>query len=148
MRLKIRDGKDFSAGLFFSLIGIVTVLQARDYTVGTARSMGPGYFPLLLGSILLLIGAATTIRGLLRRGEPIAVGSLRPFLVSAAVVAFAFLLKPGGLIAALLALVLVSALASREFRLRDTLMLYIVLAALATGLFVYTLGLPLALFWS
>lgn len=149
MRIKIRNGKDFYAGLFFFFIGIVTVLEAGNYSVETARNMGPGYFPLLLGTLLLLIGGGTAIRGLWLRGEGIRIGTFRPLLmVSAAVLVFAFLLKPVGLIPALLPLVFISCLGSREFRLRDVVILYFVLAALATGLFVYALGLPLSLFWS
>jgi len=40
MQIRIRNGKDFYAGLFFFFIGIVTVLEARGYSVGTARNMG------------------------------------------------------------------------------------------------------------
>ena len=149
MQIKIRNGKDFYAGLFFFFVGLVTVFEARDYSVGTARSMGPGYFPILLGYLLLMIGAGAAVRGLWLKGEKIRIASLRPLLmVSGAVLSFAFLLKPCGLILALLALVFVSCLGSREFRLRDTVILYFALTTIATGLFVYALGLPLPLFWS
>jgi hypothetical protein len=45
-------------------------------------------------------------------------------------------------------LVFISCLGSREFRIRDAVILFFVLAAIATALFVYALGLPLPLFWS
>jgi hypothetical protein len=149
MRITIRNGKDFYAGLFFFFIGIVTVFEARDYSIGTARDMGPGYFPVLIGCLLLVIGGATAVRGLWLKGEGFRIGSIRPLLmVSVAALSFAFLLKPTGLIIALLALVFLSCLASREFRIRYAVILYVVLAAMATILFVYILGLPLPLFWS
>jgi hypothetical protein len=149
MRIRIRNGKDFYAGLFFFFIGIVTVLEARAYSIGTARSMGPGYFPILLGYLLLMIGGGTAVRGLWLKGEGIKISSIRPLLmVSGAVLSFAFLLKPCGLILALLALVFISCLGSREFRIRYAVILFFVLAAIATVLFVYVLGLPLPLFWS
>ncbi len=149
MRIGIRNAKDFYAGLFFFTIGVVTVFEARDYSVGSARNMGPGYFPNLLGYVLLAIGAGMGARGLWAKGEGIRINSLRPVvMVSGAVLAFAFALKPLGLVPALAALVFISCLGSREFRVRSALMLFIVLAAIATVLFVRILGLPLPLFWS
>jgi hypothetical protein len=149
MRIGIHNGKDFYAGLFFFFIGIVTVLEARGYSVGTARNMGPGYFPILLGYLLLMIGGGTAVRGLWLKGEGIKIRSIRPLLmVSGAVLSFAFLLKPCGLILAILALVFMSCLGSREFRFRDVVILFFVLVAIATVLFVYALGLPFHLFWS
>ena len=149
MQIRIRNGKDFYAGLFFFFIGIVTVLEARSYSVGTVRSMGPGYFPNILGYLLLMIGGGTAVRGLWLKGERIRITSIRPLLmVSGAALSFALLLKPCGLIVALLALVFLCCLGSREFRIRYAVILYFVLAAIATVLFVYILGLPLPLFWS
>ncbi|MEI7670689.1 MAG: tripartite tricarboxylate transporter TctB family protein [Deltaproteobacteria bacterium] len=149
MQIRIRNGRDFYAGLFFFFVGMVTVLEARGYSVGTARNMGPGYFPILLGYLLLIVGGGTAVRGLWLKGEGIRISSIRPLLmVSGAVLSFAFLLKPVGLIAALIALVFISCLGSRGFRFRDMVILYFVLVAIATLLFVYTLGLPLPLFWS
>jgi hypothetical protein len=149
MRIRIRNGKDFYAGLFFFFIGIVTVLEAHGYSVGTARNMGPGYFPILLGYLLLMIGGGTAVRGLWLKGEGLNISSIRPLLmVSGAVLSFAFLLKPCGLILALMALVFISCLGNREFRFRDVVILFFVLAVIATVLFVYALGLPFPLFWS
>jgi len=149
MQIRIRNGKDFYAGIFFFFIGIVTVLEARGYSVGTARNMGPGYFPILLGYLLLMIGGGTAVRGLWLKGEGIKISSIRPLLmVSGAVLSFAFLLKPCGLILALLALVFISCLGNREFRFRDVVILFFVLVAIAIVLFVYALGLPFPLFWS
>ena len=149
MQIRIRNGKDFYAGLFFFFIGLVTVLEAHSYSVGTVRNMGPGYFPVILGYLLLVIGGGTAVRGIWLKGEGIKITSLRPMLmVSGAVLSFAFLLGPAGLILAILALVFVSCLGSREFHLGDVVILFIVLAAIATSLFVYALGLPYHLFWS
>jgi hypothetical protein len=96
-----------------------------------------------------MIGGGTAVRGLWLKGKGIKISSIRPLLmVSGAVLSFAFLLKPCGLILALLALVFISCLGSREFRIRYAVILFFVLAAIATVLFVYVLGLPLPLFWS
>ena len=149
MQIRIRNGKDFYAGLFFFFIGMVTVFEARSYSVGTVRNMGPGYFPVILGYLLLMIGGGTAVRGIWSKGEGIQIRSIRPLLmVSGAVLSFAFLLAPAGLLLAIFALVFISCLGSQEFRIRDVVILFFVLAAIATCLFVYALGLPYHLFWS
>ena len=149
MQIRIRNGKDFYAGLFFFFVGVVTVFEAHSYSVGTVRNMGAGYFPAILGYLLLMIGGGIAVRGIWLKGEGIKITSLRPLLmVSSAVLSFAFLLGPAGLILAILVSVFISCLGSREFRIRDAMILFFVLAAIATGLFVYALGLPYHLFWS
>lgn len=149
MKIEIRNNKDLYAGFFFLSTGIVTALGACSYSVGTARRMGPGYFPLILGCLLILLGFVITVRGLRLRDERMKIGSLRPLLlVSSAALSFGFLLRPAGLILAILSLVFLSCLGGYEFRIRHVIILFLVLAAIATGLFVYALGLPYHLFWS
>jgi hypothetical protein len=146
MRTKIRNPKDFYAGLIFIAFGAIGALLGPRYGLGTAARMGPGYFPTALGIILVLMGFAVSLRSLKQMGEPIARWQARPLLlVTSAVVAFAFLLGPLGLVAAILALVLIAALAGGEFRPREVALLYLALTMLAVGLFVYGLGLPFRL---
>lgn len=148
-KMRIRNSKDFYAGLIFIFFGVLVLVEARSYTMGVARRMGPGYFPTILGSILALLGVLVSVRGLGWRGEGIKVGSLRPaLLICGAVLAFAFLIRPVGLVFAVLILVLISCLAGWEFRIREVVVLSLVLAVLAVGIFVYGIGLPLDLFWA
>jgi hypothetical protein len=62
--------------------------------------------------------------------------------VLGSVVVFAFLIKSLGLVVATLALVFISSLGGWEFRLKEVVILYIILAALAVSVFVYGLRLP------
>ena len=73
MGLELRDNKDFLAGLLFIAIGLVAVAVARNYPFGTAMRMGSGYFPTVLGGILILLGAWVMGRGL-RSGEKVESG--------------------------------------------------------------------------
>jgi hypothetical protein len=57
MRFDLRNNKDFLAGSLFIAIGVVAVAVARNYPFGTAMRMGSGYFPSVLGGILILLGA-------------------------------------------------------------------------------------------
>ena len=57
----IKSQKDFFAGLLFLVLGVAFALGAQTYNVGTGARMGPGYFPLMLGVVLALLGAIEII---------------------------------------------------------------------------------------
>lgn len=111
--------------------------------MGTAARMGPGFFPFLLGIVVALLGFVIVARSLMGKVEEVQPLAMRPLvLVLGAVVAFAILVQPLGLLLGVLVLVVISSLGGAECRLRDVVILYFVLAAMAVGLFVYGLGLP------
>jgi hypothetical protein len=140
---KIRNGKEFYAGLIFIFFGGLAVLLARRLPMGTAMRMGPGYFPTMLGAMLVLLGVIICARGLWLREEGMKPWLLRPLLlVLGAVLAFAFLIDSFGLLTAGLALITISSLGSGECRPWEVAVLSLVLVVLALGLFVYGLGLP------
>ena len=140
-------GKDFLAGLLFALIGGGAVFVARGYAFGSAARMGPGYFPTVLGGILLLFGAFLIWRGV-RRPEPVAGRwGWRPLaLVTLAMLLFGFFVTRLGLIPALVVMFCVCAPAGREFRWKEVLVLAAVMNLFAVALFVYFLKLPYRLF--
>jgi len=139
MKIEIRSRKDFGTGLIFVFFGAGAMFMSRHYPMGTVMRMGPAYFPSILGGLLALLGLAIALRGLYVRGEAPTPLALRP------VVAFALLVQSLGLVLAVFALVVISCLGGLDFRLREVAILYLVLAALALGLFVYGLGLPFKL---
>jgi hypothetical protein len=55
--VKIKSQKDFFSGLMFTGVGAAFALGATSYTVGNGARMGPGYFPLMLGILLAILGA-------------------------------------------------------------------------------------------
>ena len=59
--MKIKSQKDFFSGLLYTLVGAAFAYGATSYNIGTGARMGPGYFPLLLGSILAIIGASIAL---------------------------------------------------------------------------------------
>ncbi|MDP3170649.1 MAG: tripartite tricarboxylate transporter TctB family protein, partial [Polaromonas sp.] len=58
--MNIKNQKDFFAGLMFMGVGVAFAWGATNYNVGTGARMGPGYFPLMLGVLMAVIGAAIT----------------------------------------------------------------------------------------
>jgi putative tricarboxylic transport membrane protein len=141
---RFRINQDFVSGLMFVGWGILGLWVARDYPVGSALRMGPGYLPRLLCWGLVVLGAVIAIRGAIVAGEKIERWHWRPLVVvSLAVLAFALLLEPGGLVVATLAIVVIGALGGPEFRLHEALLLAAGLAAGAIVIFVYGLKLPL-----
>lgn len=143
----IKHPKDFYAGLMYFSVGAAAVLIARAYTLGSAVRMGPGYFPMVLAILLMLVGAASIIRSFLHRGEAVSAFAWREIgLVIGSVVLFGLLVRQAGLAPTLIVLVLISAWASPSFRFKTALLLAVVTTALSVAVFVKGLGLPFAIF--
>ncbi len=143
MKSHLRSNKDFLAGLLFVLIGCLAVAVARDYPFGTTMRMGSGYFPSVLGAILIVLGAWVAARGLRTATQVEGAWGWKPLLlVTLAIVLFGFLMPRVGLVPALVVLVFVTALAGREFRFMEVLVLAIVVSALAVVLLLYVLKMP------
>lgn len=141
--MEARNSKDFWAGLMLIATGAVSTVIAREYPSGTVLRMGPGYFPRVLGGILILFGIYLTITGL-RSTEKIQGGwSPRALIVlPLSMVGFGVLVEHAGFIPAMVALVFGSAAAGREFKLVEVILLTGVLTALAVAVFIWALGLP------
>jgi putative tricarboxylic transport membrane protein len=139
-----RIGQDVGAGLMFIAIGALGLYLARNYPVGTALRMEPGYVPRLLCWGIIGVGAITAARGLLAGDAPLARWHWRPLVfVLGGLMAFRYLIEPGGLIAATIITVVLAAIGSREVKMTDTLLLAAGLAAAAVALFIVALGLPM-----
>lgn len=146
MQFRIRDFHDFWSGVLFIAAGGVAMFLARNYFLGTADKMGPGYFPTILGGLLVLVGIAAVIRALGRDGEAPKAFHWRLMLyVLGATILFGLLIRNAGLLAAVGVLVLVSAAASVHFRWRKALVLAALLMTVSALIFVKGLGLPIPL---
>jgi hypothetical protein len=69
LNIRIRSPRDFFAGVIFLSYGLCAVLVGRDYPMGTALHMGSGYFPFILGALLLILGAIISIKSLVIAGD-------------------------------------------------------------------------------
>jgi Tripartite tricarboxylate transporter TctB family len=140
----IRNPKDFLSGLMFLTFGGGAIFLGQDYEVGQAVRMGPGYFPMLLAGLLCLVGAVCMVRSLAVAGTPMEKLAFKPLiLIVLSTVVFGLLLRHAGLVAALAASILLSALASSQFSARNTALTIVLLTAFCYLVFLKGLGLPI-----
>ena len=149
----IKSQRDFFSGLMFTAIGIAFAVGANSYTVGSAARMGPGFFPMMLGIILAILGGVITFNSLVihtEDGEKVGGFVWRPIVyILGANLAFGVLLgglpsiglPPMGLMVAIVALAIIASKAGDEFVLRDVLILAVVLAAASYLAFIMLLKL-------
>ncbi len=143
MNMEFFSKKDFWAGMMFIGIGVGSIIVARDYRFGSTLRMGPGFFPMVLGGILILFGAYVIVRGV-RSNEKIK-GSWSPralIMLPLSLLLFGILMKEAGFIPAVAALVFASAAAGRKFKLGQVLLATAFLIALSTAIFIWGLSLP------
>ena len=136
----IKSQKDFFSGLMFTLVGGAFAMGATNYSVGTGARMGPGYFPMLLGVVLALLGAFIIFYSLVEHaedGDKVGSFAWRPIgYVLGSNLAFGILLgglpsfglPAMGLIVAIYALVIIASKAGDNFVLKDVLLLATLLA--------------------
>jgi hypothetical protein len=140
----IRNPRDFYAGLIFVAFGVVALAMVQAYAIGTAARMGPGYFPRLLGILLVVGGGIQALIGLRSKPEFAVEWHWRPLFTLLIGVALFIVMTPWlGLIAAALVMSFVASAASREFRWQEALLVGVILGGAATALFVWGLGVPL-----
>jgi hypothetical protein len=138
--VEIKSQRDFFSGVMFGVVGLAFALGARSYNLGTGARMGPGYFPLLLGILLALLGLLiifNSFRSKAVGGDKIGKWAWKPLgFVLGANLAFGVLLgglpsiklPSMGLIAGIYVLTIVASLAGQNFKLRNVLILATVLA--------------------
>ena len=122
--MKIRNQRDFGAGIMYMVIGLFFTIVATQYPMGTAAKMGPGYFPFFLGILMTLLGLLVAVKAL---GATAAIESIPKFnwrviaQITGSVVLYGLLLPRMGFLIAVVVLVLVSASASKEFTWKGSL---------------------------
>ncbi len=145
--MKVKNRKDFWAGIMFVICGAFFAIVGMQYKIGTAAKMGPGYFPMLLAMIVVLLGTVISIGSTTtKKTDQKAMGFGWPALVLilGSVVFFGLLLRPLGLVLSLLLLIAMSSYASKKFLWKSMLLNSTVLILICLAIFVWGLGLQLS----
>ena len=157
--MKIGHPKDFWGGVMFAVIGLLFAVIAfgvkiggtvliPGYAMGIPARMGPAFFPFWLGTILFVLGVIIAIGGFRHEGpeEHFPVFHWKPnFYVLGAVVIFGIILKWVGMLLAGIILVLIACKGSKDFQLRRSIILAVILTIFCALVFVFGLKLPIPL---
>lgn len=145
--MTIRNPRDFWAGTIYLALAVAVLWIGRAYPLGSSARMGPGYFPIALGLLLAVFGAASVARSFVRAGEPITPFAWRPLLlVLGSVVVFGLLVHGLGALIALPILILIAAMASRYSRPDATSVAALIgMTAFCVLVFIKGLGMPMPL---
>ena len=138
--MNIKSQKDFFSGLMFMGVGTAFAWGATTYNVGDAARMGPGYFPLMLGILMAILGMMITFNSLVLEragGDKIGKWAFKPlFFIILANLIFGVLLAglpsvkvPAmGMILAIYALTFIASMAEPGWKVKNTFILATVLA--------------------
>jgi len=151
--------KDHLGGALLLVAGVAVVVAGVGYGLGTLRQMGSGFFPVVLGALLALIGVALLFSAGRGRGDgagepPVEMAHLAGPVVQwrgwlcivGAALAFVGLGQHGGLVPASFASVFIAAMGDRGNSVRAAAALAAILTALGVLVFHFGLHLLLPLF--
>lgn len=153
----LRGPQSFVSGIVLILLAAFALYLTSDLPQGTLRSMGPAMLPRWLAIGVGLCGIALVAFGLLRDGEPLESVTFRgPVVVLVAIVIFGMTIRgfplgfvdvPGlGLLVAGPLMIFISGLASPEARMRELMVLALMLTAFCMMLFGDMLNLPIPMY--
>lgn len=152
--MNIKNQKDFFSGLMFMGAGVSFAFGASRYAIVNAARLGPGFFPLVLGVVLALLGGIITFKAQVVEtvdGGPPGRFAWKPLIcILLANLVFGAMLggvpsihfPPLGLIAGIYALTFIANLASDDFGFVETFVLASVLAGVSYLAFIKLLHLP------
>lgn len=157
--MRIKSQQDWWAGLMFIGFGLFFIIFSlgtpefidrivgtrliAGYQMGSSVRMGPAYFPVVLGGLLAFLGLLVVFDSIVEEGPKVAKFHFRPLIfVAVSSLAFAYLLKPLGLVLASVALVFISAYGGHEFKWKEVAIMSVVLIIFSVLVFVKALALP------
>ncbi|RAI37870.1 hypothetical protein CH338_14615 [Rhodoplanes elegans] len=142
--VQLRLTTDLVTGLLFVSLGLFAIVYGWNYPIGTPSRIGPGYYPLLVSSGLVLLGLILVGRSLVIPGDRIEGIALRPLVfVLLGTVLFGLLVEKAGFVISGILVVVLARLADRDFRPLEVALLAAGLVAFIALLFWLGLSLPL-----
>lgn len=141
------DRVNIACAAIFIAFGAFFAIQSLGMEIGTPFRMGPGFFPLALAGILILLGLAIGIQATQMKGEPLGPLAWRGALfILPAPLVFALTVRGLGFVGAVFLTALVASFASMRMKPLRALLISLAITIFATTVFSYGLGLPLQRF--
>lgn len=140
--------KDFLAGLVFIGFGLAFAIGAARYDIGSALRMGPGYFPLVLGGILAVLGVVIIVKAFIA-GEGAEVGRVpwrAVVVILAALLFFGATIRGLGVVPSVFVTALIAGFAGRRTGVLAPVLIAVGLTVVSVLIFVEGLQLPIPLF--
>ena len=137
--MKIKNQKDFWSAVMFIVFGVLFIAWSAEYQFGTTQRMGPGYFPTILGILLVLLGILVALPTFKHDAAETHVGEIGwrgLTVILGSVLLYAILLPRLGFVISMASLVILSAMASREFTWKAALLSTVVLGVFSYLVFV------------
>jgi hypothetical protein len=148
VKLNVRD---LGAGIFFFSVGLFYFgYTLQKLSIGRALQMGPGYFPIVLSSIMTFIGLVILIKSFFAVPN-LSFGKIpwrAIFMISASIIFFGYFLRELGLFPTVLCTSLLACLSSDQIKLTSALMVSTVMAVFCTLVFAYGVKLTIPVFGS
>src|SRR5258708_11594300 len=142
----VRGPQDFVGGVVLMALAVFALWASSDLQGMHGFSFGAGTAPRMFAVLLLGLGGAIALMGILTDGPHVSTYAWRgPLFVSLAILSFAVTIRPLGLVVSAFASFLISALGTHETRWKETIIVGIALTAFCSFLFPYGLGLPMQL---
>lgn len=141
----IKDSNDFAAGILFIAVGLVYGAFSLNLIIGSALNMGPGFFPLVLCGLLVLLGSAILAKSFFgSKNSSFGKLSWRAIvMLPLSIVIFGASLKYIGLLPAVFITALMASFSSGKTPLKMAVVISALIAVFATLIFVYGVGLPI-----
>jgi hypothetical protein len=130
-------------GAIFVGIGGFFAIQSLGLEIGTAFRMGPGYFPLVLAAVLILLGGIILIQAVRFETEGVGPLAIRGMLfILPAPIVFGLTIRGLGFVPSIFLTALLASFASHRMKPGMALILASCVTLFAVAVFSYALGLP------
>ena len=142
-----RSLRDVASGLVVVALGLAFAVGATTYAIGSAARMGPGFYPLVVGTLLVVLGVVIVVRsGREADAERISTPAWRALaFVVGAVMFFALTARGLGLVPSIFITASLTSLASPRHTVPMALGFGLLLTVLCVAIFVVALRLNLQL---
>jgi|AntAceMinimDraft_12_1070368.scaffolds.fasta_scaffold175965_1 hypothetical protein len=137
-----RDARSIIGGLSLAAIGLFATLYSQQYRLGELNQMGPGFFPTIIGILLIIFGLLVAIPAFFTQGTPIKFETKSFVLILVSILVFGVLLNPLGLPLAAALSSFISTFAGKK-PLRTKILISISIAAITYCIFIWGLSMSI-----